>query len=682
MRNQTPLGSGFGRHTPAADVVAGVDLSGKTMIVTGGHSGIGIETVRALAGAGASVICASRDVARAGAALEGMAGDVTVMAMDLASLDSIHDFADAVLERHDTIDVLINNAGIMACPLERVGRNWESQFGVCHLGHFALTDALMPALLAADAPRVVALSSTAHIRGGILWDDIHFKKTEYNKWDAYAQAKSANALFALGLDMKFAHEGLRAFSVHPGGIFTPLQRHLSDEEMVALGWKNADGTVPPAVAALFKTPGSRCGDQRVGCHQPDARRARRALLRGLRRGTGSHCRQPALGTRPPLDLRRSRRQPPVGDQRRHGGVSHNQQREPIHDCPRHAPRFLAQRRRAEHLCRCSSRLLRKGSPAGRDGQMARSRCVPRAFWEKAGEAGLLCASMPEEYGGAGGDFRHESVLMEVQGRMGVDGFGGSLHNAIVAPYILHYGSEEQKKKWLPRMATGELIGAIAMTEPGAGSDLQGIKTTALKSGNQYVINGSKTFITNGQNANLIIVVAKTDPAAGARGTSLLVVEADDAEGFRRGRNLDKIGMDAQDTSELFFDDVKVPTANLLGAAEGMGFFQLMEQLASERLQIGIQGCANMHRAITETIAYVKDRKAFGKSVMDFQNTQFKLAECKTKLTIAQAFTDHCTDLLLQASSIPAPPRWRNTGCRTWKTKSWTSACSCTAAGAI
>ena len=254
MRNQTPLGSGYGRHTPAADVVAGMDLSGRTMIVTGGHSGIGIETVRALAGAGASVICASRDVARASAALEGMGGDVTVMAMDLASLDSIHDFADAVLEAHDRIDVLINNAGIMACPLERVGRNWESQFGVCHLGHFALTDALMPALLSADAPRVVALSSTAHIRGGILWDDIHFKKTEYNKWDAYSQAKSANALFALGLDMKFAHEGLRAFSVHPGGIFTPLQRHLTDEEMAALGWKNPDGTVPPAVAALFKTP--------------------------------------------------------------------------------------------------------------------------------------------------------------------------------------------------------------------------------------------------------------------------------------------------------------------------------------------------------------------------------------------------------------------------------------------
>ena len=273
--------------------------------------------------------------------------------------------------------------------------------------------------------------------------------------------------------------------------------------------------------------------------------------------------------------------------------------------------------------------------------------VDRDMWTKAGQAGLLCASIPEEYGGAGGDFRHETILMEVQGTMGIDGFGLPLHNAIIAPYIFHYGSEEQKQKWLPRMASGELIGAIAMTEPGAGSDLQAIKTTAVKSGNQYVINGSKTFITNGQHANLIIVVCKTDPTAGARGTSLIMVETDEAEGFRRGRNLDKIGQDAQDTSELFFDDVKVPMTNILGAEEGRGFFQLMEQLPSERLQIGIQGCASMRRAIDETIAYVKERKAFGKSIMDFQNTQFKLAECKTKLTVAQTFCDRCTELLLE-----------------------------------
>lgn len=273
--------------------------------------------------------------------------------------------------------------------------------------------------------------------------------------------------------------------------------------------------------------------------------------------------------------------------------------------------------------------------------------VERDMWFKAGEAGILCASMPEEYGGAGGDFRHEAVLMDVMGKMGIDGFGASLHNAIVAPYILHYGSEEQKRKWLPKMASGELVGAIAMTEPGAGSDLQGVKTTAQKVGNQYVINGSKTFITNGQTANLIIVVAKTDPAQGARGTSLIMVETDEVEGFRRGRNLDKVGQDAQDTSELFFDDVKVPLTNLLGADEGRGFFQLMEQLPSERLQIGIQGVATMERAIEQTIAYVKERKAFGKTIMDFQNTQFKLAECKTKATVARAFTDRCTELLLE-----------------------------------
>ena len=272
--------------------------------------------------------------------------------------------------------------------------------------------------------------------------------------------------------------------------------------------------------------------------------------------------------------------------------------------------------------------------------------VDRDMWNKAGDAGLLCVSMPEEYGGMGGDFRHEAVIMDVMGTMGIDGFGLPLHNAIIAPYLRHYGSEEQKQKWLPRMASGEMVGAIAMTEPGAGSDLQGITTTAVKSGNHYVINGSKTFINNGATANLIIVVAKTDPALGAKGTSLIIVETDEVEGFRRGKNLDKIGQDAQDTSELFFDDVRVPTSNLIGPMEGMGFIQLMEQLASERLQIGIQGVASMERAITETVAYVKDRKAFGKSIMDFQNTQFKLAECKTKATVARAFCDRCLELLL------------------------------------
>lgn len=269
--------------------------------------------------------------------------------------------------------------------------------------------------------------------------------------------------------------------------------------------------------------------------------------------------------------------------------------------------------------------------------------VDREMWNKAGEAGLLCLSTPEEYGGPGGDYRHEVVLMEQLGLKGVDGFGASLHNAIVAPYILHYGTEEQKQRWLPRMATGELVGAIAMTEPGAGSDLQGVKTTAAKVGNQYVINGSKTFITNGQTANLICVVAKTDPAQGARGVSLIFVETDGAEGFERGRNLDKIGHEAQDTSELFFNDVKVPTENLLGVDEGHGFFQLMGQLPQERLNIAVQGMATIERALIVTLDYVKNRKAFGKALIDFQNTQFKLAECKTEATVARVFINHCIE---------------------------------------
>jgi len=273
--------------------------------------------------------------------------------------------------------------------------------------------------------------------------------------------------------------------------------------------------------------------------------------------------------------------------------------------------------------------------------------VDRDMWTKAGQAGLLCVSAPEEFGGAGGDFRHDAVIMYAMGEMGIDGFGASLHNAIVAPYIYHYGSKEQKDKWLPRMASGELVGGIAMTEPGAGSDLQGVKTTAKKDGNHYVINGSKTFITNGQTANLMIVVAKTDPTQGAKGTSLIIVETDEVEGYRRGRNLDKVGQDAQDTSEIFFEDVRVPTSNLLGPIEGQGFVQLMQQLASERLQIAIQGVAMMERALTLTAQYVKGRKAFGKTLMDFQNTQFKLAECKTKATVAKVFVDHCTERLLK-----------------------------------
>lgn len=273
--------------------------------------------------------------------------------------------------------------------------------------------------------------------------------------------------------------------------------------------------------------------------------------------------------------------------------------------------------------------------------------VDREAWEKAGAAGLLCASMPEEYGGGGGSYAHEAVIAEAIGHVGVDGFGLALHNSIVAPYILHYGSEEQKKKWLPRMASGELISAIAMTEPGAGSDLQGVKTTALKDGNHYKINGSKTFITNGQHANLIVLVVKTDPTAGAKGTSLIVIETKDLEGFERGRNLDKIGLKSNDTSEMFFTDVRVPTSNLLGTEEGRGFFQLMDQLPQERLLIANQAIAAIERALALTIDYVKERKAFGKSVMEFQNTQFKLAELKTEASVARVFVDHCVKIHLQ-----------------------------------
>jgi acyl-CoA dehydrogenase len=279
--------------------------------------------------------------------------------------------------------------------------------------------------------------------------------------------------------------------------------------------------------------------------------------------------------------------------------------------------------------------------APRYDEFEKNEMVDRASWEKAGAAGLLCASMPEKYGGSGGSFAHESAIIEAIAHVGVDGFGIGLHNAIVAPYILHYGSEEQKQKWLPRLASGELIGAIAMTEPGAGSDLQGIKTRAEKDGNHYRINGSKTFITNGQLANLVILVTKTDPDRGAKGTSLIVVETDEAEGFERGRNLDKIGLKANDTSELFFNDMRVPTSNLLGHEEGQGFVQLMQQLPQERLMIGTGAIGMIERALSLTIDYVKERKAFGQKVIDFQNTQFRLAELKTEATIGRVFYNDC-----------------------------------------
>lgn len=275
-------------------------------------------------------------------------------------------------------------------------------------------------------------------------------------------------------------------------------------------------------------------------------------------------------------------------------------------------------------------------------EFRKNKKVDRKFWNQAGEYGLLNCAIPEEYGGGGGDYRHEMIIMEELERAEVDGFGLSLHNAIVAPYILHYGTEEQKQKWLPRMASGELVGAICMSEPGTGSDLQNVRTNAKKDGNGWIINGSKTFITNGGTANLLIIVADTG-GEGKHSKSLFVVETDDLDGFRRGRILDKVGMEAQDTAELFYDDMKVPADALLGEDTGQGFIQLMTELPQERLNIAVQGVAAMEKALRHTIEYVKDRKAFGQRIIDFQNTQFELAELKTIVTVCKVFTYDCAE---------------------------------------
>ena len=275
--------------------------------------------------------------------------------------------------------------------------------------------------------------------------------------------------------------------------------------------------------------------------------------------------------------------------------------------------------------------------------------VDRAVWNKAGENGFLCMTMPEEFGGAGADKLYSIVQMEELGRAGFSGIGYSLHSEIVAPYIAHYGTSEQKARYLPRMASGEMIGAIAMSEPAAGSDLQGIKTTAtVQPDGSYLLKGSKTFITNGWHADLVIVVAKTNPAAGAKGTSLLLVERG-MPGFSVGKRLNKLGLKAQDTSELFFDDVRVPAENLLGGAalENRGFICLMQQLPWERLQIAIGAVAAAQAAIGWTLDYVKERKVFGQAVATFQNTRYKLAEMQTEVQVASVFVDKCTELLLQ-----------------------------------
>jgi acyl-CoA dehydrogenase len=282
-----------------------------------------------------------------------------------------------------------------------------------------------------------------------------------------------------------------------------------------------------------------------------------------------------------------------------------------------------------------------------DDEAARHRGdVGHALWAEAGAAGLLCTDIPEEWGGGGGDFRYEAIMHEEMARRGLTGMNTSVHS-IVAHYFINHGTHEQKARYLPRMARGELVGAIAMSEPCTGSDLQSVRTRAQREGDHYRLNGSKTFISNGKLAGVILVVCKTDTSKGAAGISLMVVETANCKGFRVGRVLDKIGLKAQDTSELFFDDVMLPADALLGGVEGQGFYQLMADLPYERLIIGLTAQAAMEGAYENTLAYVRDRQAFGKSIIDFQNTRFKLAEVATEIQVGRAFMDRCIEKLLK-----------------------------------
>lgn len=279
--------------------------------------------------------------------------------------------------------------------------------------------------------------------------------------------------------------------------------------------------------------------------------------------------------------------------------------------------------------------------------------VEQDFWRKAGDAGILGVSIPEAYGGSGLDFRYDAIVMERQGRKHALNFAFSLHTTVVAPYIYHYATEDQCKAWLPGAVSGETLLAVAMTEPGAGSDLQGMKTTAIRDGDYYVVNGQKTFISNGHACSLVVLAAKTDPSAGARGISLFAVEVDKVEGFERGRLLHKLGQEGRDTAELFFTDMRVSAENLIGGVEGQGFRMLMEQLPKERLVIAWQAMGMMEAALEITVEHAKQRKMFGGTLFDQQNTKFKLAECKTRATVAKTFLYHCTEQLL-ARKLDAP----------------------------
>jgi acyl-CoA dehydrogenase len=273
--------------------------------------------------------------------------------------------------------------------------------------------------------------------------------------------------------------------------------------------------------------------------------------------------------------------------------------------------------------------------------------VERETWQRCGEQGLLLASAPEAYGGGGGSFAHEAVIIDQSGRRGLDAINLCVQSAIVAPYLVRYGSEAQKRAWLPALARGEMIAAIAMTEPGAGSDLQGMCASYRADGDDFVINGQKIFITNGILADLVLVACKAAGREGAKGISLIFVEPAKAPGFRRGRKLDKIGLRGQDTAELFFDEVRVPRTNLLGEAEGQGFYQMMDKLAQERLVVALQSMAMIERALALTLEHVRQRRAFGQRVLDFQTVQFRLAEWKTQATIAKVFCHHCVELHLE-----------------------------------